>query len=342
MACMGAAATIARAGLPPPIGGGDGGAAPWSQTCSHSYLPVMSDRGRGEGRSGREGHARGAGARESASAHLELKDPRVLSALQSFPAMQRWEILRRARTGLSVAELAERARASATDVQGSLDLLCGAGLATAHPASGRRRHITYTVTRERLLLRWDSSDPRDVAAWRALGQFVRDHSRRVIDEAADRPGAERLISSGCSAAISVSLLEDDAQRIREALRSLYAMLAEADQRARDASEALRRAPYHLAFNLQQLWEPDLPMAEFFVLESKLIGHESQLLGQSARRLLSPREHEVAELLEGGMSRPQIARQLGLSAHTVASISKAIYRKLGITSRAQLTRRLRQA
>jgi len=302
----------------------------------------MSVRNGGQGRGGRRGNARGAGAPDDTPAHLELKDPRVLSALQSIPAMQRWEILRRSRTGLSVAELAERARASATDVQRSLDLLIDARLVTAHPAAGRRRHVNYAVTRERLLLLWDSRDPRDIAARRALAGFVRDHSRRVMDDAADRSGAEQLGGSGVSAATSVSLLEEDAQRIREALRSLYAMLAEADQRARDAPESTRRTPYHLAFNLQQLWEPDLPMAEFFVLESKLIGRESQLLGQSARKLLSPREHEVAELLEGGMSRPEIASQLGLSAHTIASISKAIYRKLGITSRAQLTRRLRQA
>ena len=302
----------------------------------------MSSRGGGEGRSKRGGIARGADAAESVPVHLELKDPRVLSVLQSISAMQRWEILRRARKALSVAELAERARASAADVQQSLDLLCDAGLVRAHPAAGRQCEVTYAVTWERLLLLWDSSDPRDVAARRALSRFVRDHSRRVMDEAADRAGVEQLGGSGVSAATSVSLLEEDAQRIREALRSLYAMLAEADQRARDAPEAHRRTPYHLAFNLQQLWEPDLPMAEFFVLESKLIGHESQLLGQSARKLLSPREYEVAEFLERGMSRPEIASQLGLSTHTIASISKAIYRKLGITSRAQLTRRLSQA
>jgi DNA-binding CsgD family transcriptional regulator len=51
--------------------------------------------------------------------------------------------------------------------------------------------------------------------------------------------------------------------------------------------------------------------------------------------LSPRERQVMLLLLGGDSRKQVAAKLQLSEHTVADYLKEIYRKLGVSSRAEL-------
>jgi len=51
--------------------------------------------------------------------------------------------------------------------------------------------------------------------------------------------------------------------------------------------------------------------------------------------LSPREREVMMLLLHGDSRKTVAAKLQLSVHTVADHLKQIYRKLGVTSRAEL-------
>jgi DNA-binding CsgD family transcriptional regulator len=51
--------------------------------------------------------------------------------------------------------------------------------------------------------------------------------------------------------------------------------------------------------------------------------------------LSPRERQVMLLLLGGDSRKQVARKLKLSEHTVADYLKVIYRKLNVSSRAEL-------
>lgn len=62
---------------------------------------------------------------------------------------------------------------------------------------------------------------------------------------------------------------------------------------------------------------------------------------SARRIdigaLTARERQVAEAMATGFSRPEIARQLGLSHHTVVSMAKRIYQKFAIRRRAELAR-----
>ena len=275
-----------------------------------------------------------------AEASVRLSDPAVLQALRDIPTMQRWEVLRRARHALTVTEVASAAGASPEATQKSLDLLLAAKLAVRHPATGRRRAITFRAAMERLVIGYSQRDPADVAAARALADLMRDHSRAVLDEASGRPGYERFAPfnyNGCNSAL---LLDEDALKVRDCFRAAYAMLADADQRARESPDAAAAKPYHVSFSLQRLWAPEPRMAEYFVIEETFHDHERRLLEESAGRTLSRRELEVARLLGRGLSRPRIAARLGLAPSTVASISKVVYRKLGVNGRAQLAERMR--
>lgn len=49
--------------------------------------------------------------------------------------------------------------------------------------------------------------------------------------------------------------------------------------------------------------------------------------------LTPREHEVLELLAAGLSNKRAAKQLGVSEHTVKFHAQALYSKLGVQNRA---------
>jgi DNA-binding NarL/FixJ family response regulator len=59
-------------------------------------------------------------------------------------------------------------------------------------------------------------------------------------------------------------------------------------------------------------------------------------------LLTPREAEVADLLRGGASNAEIAHELSIGIETVRTHARAIYRKLGIGSRRELSRTLSRA
>jgi DNA-binding CsgD family transcriptional regulator len=56
-------------------------------------------------------------------------------------------------------------------------------------------------------------------------------------------------------------------------------------------------------------------------------------------ILSPREREVAVGIVNGRSRGDIADRLGITASTVATLTKRLYRKLGVHSKSQLSHRL---
>lgn len=47
------------------------------------------------------------------------------------------------------------------------------------------------------------------------------------------------------------------------------------------------------------------------------------------------------MLSSGLSRPEIARKLGISLNTVGTLSKRIYAKLGVRRRAELSNRIRR-
>jgi|LauGreDrversion4_2_1035121.scaffolds.fasta_scaffold133838_2 DNA-binding CsgD family transcriptional regulator len=272
-------------------------------------------------------------------AALRLSDPAVMRALRDIPTMQRWEILRRAKRAMSAAEVSAIAGASIETVHQSLDALVSAKLAVKLPATRRRRHATFRSAMARLVIRWSRSDPSELAASRELGHVMRAYGRRLQDEAAGNPGSGQsppLDYCGCN---SVMLLDDDALRVRESFRAAYALLADADQRARERQEAGKATPYLVSFDLIRLRAPEPRMAEYFVVEEGMHDHERRMLDASASRKLSRRELDIARMLERGMSRPEIANELGISLHTVASASKSVYRKLGVSNRAQLTKRM---
>lgn len=57
--------------------------------------------------------------------------------------------------------------------------------------------------------------------------------------------------------------------------------------------------------------------------------------------LSRREHDVLQLLVGGLSNPEIALRLHLSRHTVKQHTSVVYRKLGVRNRAQAASRAQE-
>jgi len=66
--------------------------------------------------------------------------------------------------------------------------------------------------------------------------------------------------------------------------------------------------------------------------------ESPQTGESNKIHLGPRLTQTLDLLLAGDAEKQIARKLGLSPHTIHDYVKAVYRRFGVSSRAELLAR----
>lgn len=195
---------------------------------------------------------------------------------------------------------------------------------------------------DRLVISFDKSAEVDYAPMREVEHGMREYSRSVIDgcDSIWRSNEKGRVS--IHGVTSVVLTVDDACAVRDAFRGAYALLVEAERRARQSEDSVEKRGFHLGFEMRELNQPELPMAEVFIVEQALFVEHRDLLCNAASMVLSPRELEVARALDSGKSRPQIARELGLSEHTIVTLSKRIYRKLGVHSRAELSTRLKAA
>lgn len=77
-----------------------------------------------------------------------------------------------------------------------------------------------------------------------------------------------------------------------------------------------------------------PVAAAFERHVRFASRRGATRGEH-RASLSPRENEVCELLLAGYASEAIALRLGIAIHTVKDHRKGIFRKLGVTSLAQL-------
>jgi LuxR family maltose regulon positive regulatory protein len=97
----------------------------------------------------------------------------------------------------------------------------------------------------------------------------------------------------------------------------------------EASDILRSLPDGLDARLYRVEE----------LEKRLAARSAL---QPFAEPLTPRETEVLRLLRGTLSLREIGQQLYLSANTVKTHVRAIYRKLGVSTRGEAVERARQA
>ncbi|MBI1304478.1 MAG: hypothetical protein GC172_11935 [Phycisphaera sp.] len=70
-----------------------------------------------------------------------------------------------------------------------------------------------------------------------------------------------------------------------------------------------------------------------------VGAEVSAEAGAGHPALSARERDVAVGIVAGRARSEIAARLGITPSTVATLTKRLYRKLGVHSRAELTQRL---
>jgi DNA-binding CsgD family transcriptional regulator len=254
-------------------------------------------------------------------------------------ALSVWEAARRSSRPATAAALASAVGQTLAAVQSSIDRLEGAGLVSRIPARRMHRATRYVATRERLVLTLpleaQPSQSRLAADW----ERWRDTHREpiVANDASEPPestGSMRYWFCGMA-----DLAEGDAIEVARRIRALVDFLHLVADRRRaqeDSGNGSPRKPHAISVRLDPV-APDAP--PFPVIESvagSVDGwnrHVLRPVGTNAK--LSASERRVADAMVQGMSRPDIARTLGVSINTVGTLARRMFRKLGVRSRAEL-------
>jgi DNA-binding CsgD family transcriptional regulator len=272
---------------------------------------------------------------------IDVREAGAFDLLLDSRTMAIWELLRRVRTPCTVAELATWASCPAQVAQATMDRLGHFGLVESVQAGGRRRAVSYRVTQERIVLAGTPRDPNDRALLKRFYEDCQEANDRMFGSGAAFELSwhpEELFEFLC-APVNLNPLEvlELRRRLGEVLQFLKLV------QSKHNGVRMRPPPkcnYYVTLRVQPLARPVLAQPDITVAPRGQI--PPPVVPEPAREwpALSAREREIAIALVSGSTLPEIARTLGRSPHTVSTLTRRIYRKLGVRRRAELVNRLR--
>ena len=263
--------------------------------------------------------------------------------------MGHWEVLRRSPVALSVKQVAAACRIGHEEAQVSLDRLEQSGFVIKIRATTTTRCPTYRVPAERVIISVDqqSEVERDwsVASRRSFRRARREMVESALASRTMPSAPKRMLDFGASAVLNKAESKEAFEVVAAAIRALEQIENRAYRRRQSGdsdSGGSDDCGYHFTFEMQPLHSQPLPDPRFEVWSERSVQAQLVRAATEPDAILSAKEKIVAKRLVAGESRPKIAMALKLSKHTVATISKRIYSKLRVHSRAELSARMRGA
>lgn len=264
--------------------------------------------------------------------------------LRDDTAMSVWEMLRRFQRPTACVELSERCGLPSERVQAAVDLAIEIGIVERVAASRRAPKTRYRVRGSKILISADHTDP-------ALREVLSEGFARTIAQ------SRRLVDGSMSSSIqgwkgmqvlhqmdNLQLSETEARELMallEAVRTFIDRMYERDPE-RDVvreTQAPHACNYHLALHLAPIETSALPSPRIEFVEQNAVPLVERDHDRRSTSVLSPRERSVARLLVHGRTMAEVAVELGVSNSTISTLAQRIYKKLGITRRAQLALRM---
>ncbi len=277
---------------------------------------------------------------------LQLEDEGVLGLLSEFEALRAWEVLRTARTAVTIADLAHATGLERLVLQGHVDLLVKHGLVATVRARKPRKSIGYRVSTDRIVVTFDDRRAESVERAMASSDAVRREFDRCVEKHAD-PAFHPTVGVRFRQHVIQHFTKEDFAELRRRILAVIEFLAAPRPRppATRGTHASRLAPppccnQAISLRLDPIAGKLLPLpAVWMTPRSKLDRAESASVDKTGLPALAPREREVALALADGLTRAHVAARMGLSVHTVSTLARRVYRKLGVSSQAALAARL---
>lgn len=252
-----------------------------------------------------------------------------------------WELIRVAGRPVTLKQIADASGLEPLKAQRQIDVLIAHGLIEVLPIKGRRRATSYQSTCDGLAIECEL--PTDAPI---VERIVTTFSKQVEDAMAPSVmGTDEHSAIAWRAGFHslCHLQVEERKELRRRLRSLIEYIDQLGEKRPSSGAMPPLANYGVGIRIDPLPKPALPLPRIRFMDAK--GAQERRDTETASRAnqanLSSREREVALALVRGLTRPEVAAELGISAATVATLTKRIHAKLGVHRRAELVTRVRE-
>lgn len=269
----------------------------------------------------------------SKSTHIDIGQPGLADAIRSPRTMGVWEVLRRHRRAASASQVATLCRCTHAEAQQCLDLLERATLVRKRRASRGRRSAVYETARQSISVVFDRADPGHAKLVRILEHYVTneledEHFRHEIPITSASVGHWRYYH--CN---PLFLAADDLEELRRRIARVEEFVRLLNDR-QSASTGIHRCNHAMAIRISPLGGSVMPQPHVKLL-NRTVAEAPRRPAAAPSHRLSRREREAVLALRDGKSRAAVAKHLGISVHTLGTVCKRAYRKLGINRVSQL-------
>jgi DNA-binding CsgD family transcriptional regulator/DNA-binding transcriptional ArsR family regulator len=277
---------------------------------------------------------------------LDISDDRVFDLMRDYEALRTWELVRTAGSPVTIAELADARKLPAQSLHRQLDVFIEHGLVERVRARKPRRTAGYRVTVERIVFTFDDKDPDAVARALWSSELVGEEFARCVARHAD-PVFNPASGFRFRLHSMKHFTREDLAELRRLMLPVVEFLStprpappRAASRTRGGSSSRLYCNQAINIRLEPLVGELLPLPDVWMTpRSKLAGAPGVDGGSSGLPALARREREVALALAEGLTRAHVAERMGVSVHTVSTLARRAYRKLGVTSQAALAARM---
>ena len=256
-----------------------------------------------------------------------LDEPAVREILFDPMALRLLDAIRRAPDPIPHAALFDAGIAPPTEVTTRLQRLESIGMIRFDRAAG----VSGFTAVDRIIAVYCGDSPESKAHYDRYRKMVTAFNQSLpvipVDHEEDNLYTDR-----------VHLFTDEERdRVEEAIhRVLREICRVEDKPTAEGPDEPRRTPMRLSIRKSEVAVDGPLLAPVFLFRESMVDSSKKILNSMVDRL-TPRQFEVATLLVEGATRAAIASELDVSENTIKSTIRAIYKKLGVASKAEFIR-----
>ncbi|MDE0890330.1 MAG: LuxR C-terminal-related transcriptional regulator [Phycisphaerales bacterium] len=274
---------------------------------------------------------------------LDAADQGVLELLAEQGTMRTWEFIRNTNAVTTISDLASVTGLEPSELHRQVDALVAMGLLRAIRARKPRRQIGYRATCEKIIVAFDDHDEEVVARLIALSDVIKRDFAQAVAQYADpefhSKAGFRFRMSG-----TYRLSQEELAELRRRVLAVVSFLDMPRSTGKvvtgDRDGSGFGCNQAISITLDPLVGGFLPSPTIITSpRSKVDDWDGTAADSAGLPALTARERDVALALADGLTRAQVADRLRVSVHTVSTLARRAYKKLGVTSQAELTARL---